>query len=194
LEQTLPENFIILFYVISVLNTVGIQWSSVGYISGYNLRQWPTWCTLALFYNTFIKSSKCFELYMLIIRRMNCIDAASGIVLSVSGRPVHRLTENVWYRVGLSQKNSFLFYNPLLQKCGLRIKIYTELAAYGRVVQDELVGPRRIKISPNLETGGFVLMFTRALHFFPFLSKMNSAYILAVSFQDKVCRYPPTYA
>ena len=28
---------------------------------------------------------------MLIIRRLNCIDAASGIVLSVSGRPVHRL-------------------------------------------------------------------------------------------------------
>jgi hypothetical protein len=27
---------------------------------------------------------------MLIIRRLNCIDAASGIVLSVSGRPVHR--------------------------------------------------------------------------------------------------------
>jgi hypothetical protein len=26
---------------------------------------------------------------MLIIRRLNCIDAASGIVLSVSGRPVH---------------------------------------------------------------------------------------------------------
>ena len=31
---------------------------------------------------------------MLIIRRLNCIDAASGIVLSVSGRPVHRLGEN----------------------------------------------------------------------------------------------------
>jgi len=31
---------------------------------------------------------------MLIIRRMNCIDAASGIVLSVSGRPVHRLGQN----------------------------------------------------------------------------------------------------
>ena len=26
---------------------------------------------------------------MLIIRRFNCIDAASGIVLSVSGRPMH---------------------------------------------------------------------------------------------------------
>ena len=32
-----------------------------------------------------------FERYMLIIRRLNCIDEASGIVLSVSGLPVHRL-------------------------------------------------------------------------------------------------------
>jgi hypothetical protein len=31
---------------------------------------------------------------MFIIRRLNCIDATSGIVLSVSGRPVHRLREN----------------------------------------------------------------------------------------------------
>ena len=31
---------------------------------------------------------------MLIIRRLNCIDAASGTVLSVSGRPVHKLVEN----------------------------------------------------------------------------------------------------
>jgi hypothetical protein len=31
---------------------------------------------------------------MLIIRRLNCIDAASGIVLSISGLPVHRLGEN----------------------------------------------------------------------------------------------------
>ena len=31
---------------------------------------------------------------MLIIRRLNCIDAASGIVLSVRGRPVHKLGEN----------------------------------------------------------------------------------------------------
>ena len=38
-----------------------------------------------------LQSSTCFEHYMLIIRRLNCIDAASGIVLSVSGRPVHRL-------------------------------------------------------------------------------------------------------
>jgi hypothetical protein len=30
---------------------------------------------------------------MLIIRRMNCTDAASGIVLSVSARPVHKLNE-----------------------------------------------------------------------------------------------------
>ena len=31
----------------------------------------------------FLHSSTCFEHYMLIIRRMNCIDAVSGIVLSV---------------------------------------------------------------------------------------------------------------
>jgi len=31
---------------------------------------------------------------MLIIGRLKCIDAASGIVLSVIGRPVHRLREN----------------------------------------------------------------------------------------------------
>ena len=38
--------------------------------------------------------STCFEHYMLIIRRLNCNDAASGVVLSVSGRPVHGLREN----------------------------------------------------------------------------------------------------
>ena len=38
---------------------------------------------------------------MLIIRKLNCIDAASGIVLSVSDRPVHRLRENC--RAVLSQ-------------------------------------------------------------------------------------------
>jgi len=37
-----------------------------------------------------LHSSTYFENYMLIIRRMNCIDAASGIVLSVSGRPAYR--------------------------------------------------------------------------------------------------------
>ena len=41
-----------------------------------------------------LHSSTCFEDYMLIISSMNCIGAASGIVLSVSGRPVHRLGEN----------------------------------------------------------------------------------------------------
>ena len=35
-----------------------------------------------------------FDHYMLMIRRLKCIDAASGIVLSVSGRPVHRLRGN----------------------------------------------------------------------------------------------------
>ena len=41
-----------------------------------------------------LQSPTCFEHYMLIIRRLNCIDAASGIVLSVSGRPVYRLRKN----------------------------------------------------------------------------------------------------
>ena len=40
-------------------------------------------------------SSTCFEHSMLTIRRLNCIDAASGIVLSVSGCLVHRLRERV---------------------------------------------------------------------------------------------------
>jgi len=31
---------------------------------------------------------------MLIVRRLNCIDASSGIVLAVSGHPVHRLGDN----------------------------------------------------------------------------------------------------
>ena len=51
-----------------------------------------------------LQSSTCFEHYMLIIRRLKCIDAASGIVLSVSGRPVHRLRENC--RAVLSQPDA----------------------------------------------------------------------------------------
>jgi hypothetical protein len=39
-------------------------------------------------------------------------------------------------------ETQFLFSNPLLQKCGLRINIYAKLVAYGRVVLDELVGPK----------------------------------------------------
>ena len=58
------------------------------------LRQWPTWCTLLCFTIRPLQSSTCFGHYVLIIRRTNCIDAVSGIVLSVSGRPVHRLREN----------------------------------------------------------------------------------------------------
>ena len=41
-----------------------------------------------------LHSSTCFEHCMLIIMWLNCIDATSGIVLSVIGRPVHRLGEN----------------------------------------------------------------------------------------------------
>ena len=45
-----------------------------------------------LLYSTIrlLNSSTCSKHYMLIIRRLNFIDAASGIILSVSGRPVHR--------------------------------------------------------------------------------------------------------
>ena len=41
-----------------------------------------------------LQSSTCFERYMFIITRLNCIDAASGIVLWVSGHPLHRFREN----------------------------------------------------------------------------------------------------
>ena len=45
-----------------------------------------------LLYFTIRRLQSCtyFEHYMLIMRRLNCIDAASGIVRPVSGRPVHR--------------------------------------------------------------------------------------------------------
>ena len=53
-------------------------------------------CDARLLYFTIhlLHSSTCFEHYMLIIRRLNCSDATSGIVLSVSGCPMHRLGEN----------------------------------------------------------------------------------------------------
>ena len=40
-----------------------------------------------------LQSSTCtrFEHYVLIIRRLNCVDAASGIVLPFSGRPMQNL-------------------------------------------------------------------------------------------------------
>ena len=41
-----------------------------------------------------LQSSTCFEHYIAHHQEVNCIDAASGIVLSVSDRPVHRLREN----------------------------------------------------------------------------------------------------
>jgi len=39
-----------------------------------------------------LESSICFKQYMIIIRRLNCIDAVSGIVRSASGGLVHRCT------------------------------------------------------------------------------------------------------
>ena len=54
-----------------------------------------------------LQSSTCFEHYMLIIRRLTCIVASSGIVLSVSGRPVHRTaTDWEWRYQMLHQYNS----------------------------------------------------------------------------------------
>ena len=67
-----------------------------------NLRQWPTWYTIIVFYNTFI-----IILYM--FRALYCSSSGGWIVLmqhlvsslSVSGRPVHRLRGNC--RAVLSQ-------------------------------------------------------------------------------------------
>jgi len=50
---------------------------------------------LLYFTTHLLYSSTCFEHYMFIIRRLKCIVSASGIVLSVSGRSVHRLGENI---------------------------------------------------------------------------------------------------
>ena len=41
-----------------------------------------------------LQSYTCFKHYMLIIRRLNCIDAASSIVRAFSGLPMHGLKEN----------------------------------------------------------------------------------------------------
>ena len=75
--------------------TLETTWScraepKINVIISRKLRQWPTWCTLALFFNTSTTILYMFRALMVIIRRLNCIDVASGIVLSVSGRPVHR--------------------------------------------------------------------------------------------------------
>jgi hypothetical protein len=42
---------------------------------------------------------------MLIIRRLNCIDAASDIVLLVSGRPVHRISDAASIQFSLLMMN-----------------------------------------------------------------------------------------
>jgi hypothetical protein len=48
--------------------------------SYYIVRPWPTWYTLALFTICLLYSSTCFEHYILIIKRLKFIEAASGIV------------------------------------------------------------------------------------------------------------------
>ena len=42
-----------------------------------------------------LQSSTCFDHYMLIIRSLNCINAASVIILSVSDLPVHKFSLNL---------------------------------------------------------------------------------------------------
>ena len=44
---------------------------------------------------------------MLIIRRLNCIDAASGIVLLISCRPVHRLRQNCVHVEDYNKRSGF---------------------------------------------------------------------------------------
>jgi hypothetical protein len=62
-------------------------------ILDWKLRQWQTWCTLALFYNTSITFFCMFQGLTAHHQEANCIDAASGFVLSVSDRSVHRSRE-----------------------------------------------------------------------------------------------------
>jgi len=49
-----------------------------------------------LLYNKLLYASTCFEHYVLIIRRSKLYYTASGIITTVSGRPVHRLREDSW--------------------------------------------------------------------------------------------------
>jgi len=73
----------------------------------YKLRQWPTWSHLLYFTTLPLQSSTCFEHYMLIIRRLNWIDAASDIVTLIqcpSGAPDGRWLRG-WYQM-LHQCNS----------------------------------------------------------------------------------------
>ena len=72
----------------SAIITLGFIAEMEGLILGNDQRD----AHLLYFTIYLLHSSTCFEHFMLIISIMslNCIDAASGIVLSVSGRPVHR--------------------------------------------------------------------------------------------------------
>jgi len=47
-----------------------------------------------LFIVSLLYASTCFEHYVLIIRRSKLYYTASGIVIPVDGRPVHRLRED----------------------------------------------------------------------------------------------------
>jgi len=67
-----------------------------------------------------LHSCTCFEHYMLIIRRLNFTDAASGIVNSVSGRPVHRLRENCSANEYVEECNK---YSVKYSKCASRFSL-----------------------------------------------------------------------
>jgi len=96
---------------------------------GTTLVKRPTWCTITLFiyyYNPLHVSSNC----VLIIRASNCINTASGIVFSVSDRPVCRLrsfllnlhtgrslTENTTPDAVLIQFEALMMSTELLETC-----------------------------------------------------------------------------
>ena len=64
-----------------------------------------------------LQSSTCFEHYMLIIRRLNCTDAASGVILSVGGCPVHSLRQNS--QKGAPDGHYLRGWYQMLHRCNL---------------------------------------------------------------------------
>ena len=78
--------FCYLFCVYIKMSRFSIKWKLAIYLGNDQLDAHLLYFTIRP-----LQYSTCFEHYMLIIRRLNCIDVASGIVLSVSGRPVNRL-------------------------------------------------------------------------------------------------------
>jgi hypothetical protein len=73
----MKASFIYIYFSLTVHLGVGLDNYQLGARLLYFTKRPLNYCT-------------CFKHYMLLIRRLNCIYAASGIILSVSGRPVHR--------------------------------------------------------------------------------------------------------